>query len=97
MRKCPPDGVNQFKPFNGNRAIYKDGVQSYSTVEPAIDLSASSMLMFAWQIAGAPAKLVPNHDIPAVVDEGIVFTPNPKWPPQRAHGQRHPPRNRAAN
>jgi hypothetical protein len=30
-------------------------VQSFSTVEPAIDLTASSPLAFAWQIAGAPS------------------------------------------
>jgi len=55
MVTCPPDGVNVFKPFNGNHAVYKDNVQSYSTVEPAIDLTASSFLAFAWQIAGKPA------------------------------------------
>ena len=40
--------------LNG-KAVYKDFVQSYSTVEPAIDLTASSPLAFAWQIAGAPS------------------------------------------
>jgi hypothetical protein len=33
---------------------YKDFVQSYSTAEPAIDLTASLPLAFAWQVAGAP-------------------------------------------
>jgi len=33
----------------------KDNVQSYSTVEPAIDLSASSFLAFSWETAGAPS------------------------------------------
>ena len=88
MRKCPPDAVNQFKQFNGNRAIYKDAVQSYSTVEPAIDLSASSMLMFAWQIAGAPATLVPGQDIPAAIVDGLTFTRNPQWPPRRSRRRR---------
>lgn len=88
MRKCPPDGINQFKQFNGNRAVYKDGVQSYSTVEPAIDLSASSMLMFAWQIAGTPATLVPSDDISAALDEPVVSAPNPRWPPRRTHARR---------
>ena len=41
-------------PCNG-KAVYKDFVQSYSTVEPAIDLTASSFLAFSWQIAGAPS------------------------------------------
>jgi endoglucanase len=52
MRKCPPDGVDVFKPFNGHGSVYKDNVQSYSTVEPAIDLTASSPLAFARQMAG---------------------------------------------
>jgi endoglucanase len=55
MVACPPNGVDQFKAFNRNGAVYKDNVQSYSTVEPAIDLSASSFLGFAWEIAGAPS------------------------------------------
>ncbi len=55
MVACPPNGVDQFAAFNGNSAVYKDNVQSYSTVEPAIDLTASSFLAFAWQMAGAPA------------------------------------------
>jgi endoglucanase len=54
MASCPPNGVDVFAPFNG-KAVYKDFVQSYSTVEPAIDLTASSPLAFAWQIAGAPS------------------------------------------
>ena len=52
MRPCPPDGVDTFAPFNGHGAVYQDNVQSYSTVEPAIDLTASSPLAFARQAAG---------------------------------------------
>jgi endoglucanase len=55
MVACPPNGVDQFAQFNGSSAVYKDNVQSYSTVEPAIDLTASSFLAFAWQMAGAPS------------------------------------------
>ena len=55
MVTCPPNGVDVFSQFNGNGAVYKDNVQSYSTVEPAIDLSASSFLAFSWQIASAPS------------------------------------------
>jgi endoglucanase len=55
MVTCPPNGVDVFAKFNGNGAVYQDNVQSYSTVEPAIDLSASSFLAFAWQVAGAPS------------------------------------------
>ena len=55
MLACPPNGVDQFAAFNGNGAVYKDTVQSYSTVEPAIDLTSSSFLAFSWDIAGAPS------------------------------------------
>jgi len=54
MIACPTDGVDVFAQFNG-KAVYKDFVQSFSTVEPAIDLTASSFLAFSWQIAGAPS------------------------------------------
>ena len=46
-----------YSAFNANGAVYWDWVQSYTTNEPAIDLSASSMLMLAWRIAGTPAGL----------------------------------------
>src|SRR5215472_4071919 len=55
MVACPPNGVDQFAQFNSSKAVYKDNVQSYSTVEPAIDLTASSFLAFSWQMAGAPS------------------------------------------
>jgi endoglucanase len=55
MVACPPNGLDQFAQFNSSTAVYKDNVQSYSTVEPAIDLTASSFLAFSWQIAGAPS------------------------------------------
>ncbi len=51
MRTCPADGVDRFAQFNST-AVYKDDVQSYSTVEPAIDLTATSPLAFARQAAG---------------------------------------------
>lgn len=54
MLACPTGGGNTYKKFNGNGAVYKDNVQSYSTDEPAIDLSSTSFLMYAWRIAGAP-------------------------------------------
>ena len=55
MVACPPNGVDQFAQFNSFNAVYKDKVQSYPTVEPAIDLTASSFLAFSWQMAGAPS------------------------------------------
>lgn len=59
MKLCPGTGVDTFKKFNGNdgafnpaqRAVYKDNVQSYSTTEPAIDLTATSFLMWSWRLA----------------------------------------------
>jgi endoglucanase len=52
MVTCPADGVDVFAPFDGKTAVYQDNVQSWSTVEPAIDLTASSPIAFAWRIAG---------------------------------------------
>ena len=63
MRLCPGNGTDVFKIFNGNDgtynpsqvAVYKDNVQSYSTTEPAIDLTSTSFLMWSWRLAGHPA------------------------------------------
>jgi endoglucanase len=56
MIKCPADGGNPFKIFDDPSipAIYKDNVQSYSTTEPAIDLTSTSFLMWSWRLAGSP-------------------------------------------
>jgi len=64
MNLCPANGVDTFKKFNGNNgaydpsveALYQDNMQSYSTTEPGIDLSASSFLMWSWRLAGHPAE-----------------------------------------
>jgi endoglucanase len=53
MRPCPGDGLDRFAAFNG-QAVFKDDVQSFATVEPAIDLTASSPLALAWQITSPP-------------------------------------------
>jgi endoglucanase len=63
MIKCPANGGNSFKIFDGNDgtfdpsnpAVYKDNVQSFSTTEPAIDLTATSFLMWSWRLAGHPS------------------------------------------
>jgi endoglucanase len=39
---------NPYAKFNGHGAVYKDNVQSYSTNEPAIDLTAATPLAMAW-------------------------------------------------
>jgi endoglucanase len=49
MRRCPRAGGDAFARFD-NRARYRDNVQSFTTTEPAIDLTASSMLAFSWQV-----------------------------------------------
>ncbi len=58
MRPCPRRGGNAFARFD-NGARYRDDVISYTNTEPAIDLTASSMLAFSWQ-AGTPAPLTPG-------------------------------------
>jgi endoglucanase len=52
MRNCPPDDSDAFAPFNSSQAKFVDDIESFSTVEPAVDLSASSPLAFARQAAG---------------------------------------------
>jgi len=62
MNLCPANGVDTFKRFNGNSgtydpsvtAVFEDNVQSYSTTEPAIDLTATSFLMWSWRMAVQP-------------------------------------------
>jgi len=53
MRPCPAQGGNAFSQFNAAKAKYEDNVQAFTNTEPAIDLTASSMLAFAWQISSA--------------------------------------------
>ena len=53
---CPPHEADTFSRFDGNGVHYKDSVKFYSTVEPAIDYTSSSLLMFAWRAAGAPSN-----------------------------------------
>lgn len=54
MRSCPVNGVDTFAQFNSSTAVYQDNVQSWSTVEPAIDLTAATPMAFAWQIDNDP-------------------------------------------
>jgi endoglucanase len=51
MRRCNANapGDVPYAAYNGHKAVFQDNVQSYSTVEPAIDLTALSPLAFAWQ------------------------------------------------
>jgi endoglucanase len=52
MRLCPANGVDTFAPFNGQHAEWQDNMQSFSNTEPAVDLTATSPLAFARQMAG---------------------------------------------
>ena len=47
--------MSRTRSFRGHKAVFRDNVQSYSTVEPAIDLTALSPLAFAWQESGGRA------------------------------------------
>ncbi|HTT53821.1 MAG TPA: glycoside hydrolase family 9 protein [Streptosporangiaceae bacterium] len=51
MRRCNANapGDVPYAAYNGHRAVFEDNVQSYSTVEPAIDLTSLTPLAFAWQ------------------------------------------------
>ncbi len=54
MRPCSANapGDVPYSAFRGHKAVFRDNVQSYSTVEPAIDLTALSPMAFAWLQAG---------------------------------------------
>jgi hypothetical protein len=85
MRKCPPDGGEVVKKFNANGAVYKDEQPSYSTVEPAIDLTAPSFLMFAWRIAGAPEEFTNDGGFSAAAHAAMATRVHPNWPAKRTH------------
>jgi endoglucanase len=63
MILCPANGVDTFKKFNGSDgtldasqvAVYQDNMQSFTTTEPAIDLTATSFLMWSWRMAQHPS------------------------------------------
>lgn len=63
MILCPANGADPFRKFNGNDgafdkaqvAVYRDNVQSFTTTEPAIDLTSTSFLMWSWRLAQRPS------------------------------------------
>jgi endoglucanase len=69
MNLCPADGVDTFRKFNGNNgsfapaqvAVYRDNMQSYTTTEPAIDLTSTSFLMWSWRMAQHPSAIEPDR------------------------------------
>jgi hypothetical protein len=60
MRLCAANapGDVSYAAYNGKKAVFADNVQSYSTVEPSIDLTALTPLAFSWQqhVAGSGAR-----------------------------------------
>ena len=46
MRNCPSENSDPYARFN-SKAKFKDDIESFSTVEPAVDLTATSPLAFA--------------------------------------------------
>jgi endoglucanase len=64
MILCPANGIDTLGKFNGNAgafaasqtAVYRDNMQSYSTTEPGIDLTATSFLMWSWRLAQSPSS-----------------------------------------
>jgi endoglucanase len=71
MRACPPDGSDRFGAFDGSGATFVDDVQSFSTVEPAIDLTAASPLAFAWLSAAGSGTPPPPPEPSTVVTIGF--------------------------
>jgi endoglucanase len=51
MQNCPPDDSDAYAQFN-SKAKFRDDIESFSTVEPAVDLTATSPLAFARLAAG---------------------------------------------
>jgi endoglucanase len=51
MNNCPADDSDPYAQFNG-KAKFRDDIESFSTVEPAVDLTATSPLAFARVAAG---------------------------------------------
>jgi endoglucanase len=76
MRNCPPDDSDSYAQFNGSHAKFKDDIESFSTVEPAVDLTATSPLAFAWQTVATGGGLPPPPGPSAVVsiqfDDGVA-------------------------
>ena len=55
VKPCPTDETDAFSKYDGNGERYRDSTKFYSTIEPAIDYTSSSLLMFAWRAGGRPS------------------------------------------
>jgi endoglucanase len=76
MNNCPPDDSDPYAQFNGSHAKFKDDIESFSTIEPAVDLTATSPLAFAWQTVAPPPPPPPGGGPQTVVsiqfDDGVA-------------------------
>jgi endoglucanase len=73
MNNCPADDSDPFAVFNGKTARFKDDIESFSTVEPAVDLTATSPLAFAWQSQPIPTGTPPPTTIVSIqFDDGYA-------------------------
>jgi endoglucanase len=76
MRNCPPDDSDPFAEFNSGKASFRDDIESFSTVEPAVDLSATSPLAFAWQTVPppppSPPPPLPQTVVTIQFDDGVA-------------------------
>ena len=54
MRRCEEGPGREYARFDGQGSLFEDNVQAFTSTEPAIDLTATSMLAFAWEtVSGA--------------------------------------------
>ena len=65
MSNCPPDDSDPYAQFN-SKAKFKDDIESFSTVEPAVDLTATSPLAFARLAAGLRLGGTMRRSVPVV-------------------------------
>jgi endoglucanase len=75
MRPCPSDGSDRFGSFDGSGAKFTDNVESFSTVEPAVDLTAASPLAFAWlsvPVSSTPPPPANETVVTIGFDDGVA-------------------------
>ncbi len=93
MNNCPPDDSDPFAAFNSGKNKFRDDIESFSTVEPAVDLSATSPLAFAWQTVPVPPSPPPPPGPETVVtiqfDDGVADQYRHSRDPERSRHARH--------
>ena len=53
-------------------AVYRDNMQSYSTTEPAIDLTSTSFLMWSWRLAQDTPASDTTQTLPTSEDSALA-------------------------